>query len=58
MTELQGYMHDVTYCLEIPMVVKWEMAEEDDDLDIVGVMPATKKIVDVLKVKTEEKIAP
>ena len=29
---VQGYMHDVTYCLEIPMVVKREKAEDDDDL--------------------------
>ena len=52
---VQGYVHDVTYCLEIPMVVKQEKAEDDDDLEIVRVMPATKTIVDVVKVKTEEK---
>ena len=52
---VQGYVCDVTYCLEIPMVVKREKADEDDDLEIVGVTPATKNIVDVLKVKTEEK---
>ena len=52
---VQGYICDVTYCLEIPMVVKWEKAEDDDDLEIVGVTPATKTIVDVVKVKTEEK---
>ena len=55
---VQGYVHDVTYCLEIPMVVKREKADEDDDLEIVGVTPATKNIVDVLKVKTEEKTPP
>ena len=55
---VQGYVCDVTYCLEIPMVVKWEKADEDDDLKIVGVTPATKNIVDVLKVKTEEKTPP
>ena len=56
---VQGYVCDVAYCLEIPMVVKQEKAEEDDDLEIVGVMPATKKIVvDVLEVKTEEKTPP
>ena len=32
---VQGYVHDVTYCLEIPMVVKREKAEDDDDLEIV-----------------------
>ena len=56
---VQGYMRDVTYCFEIPMVVKWEKADEDDDLEIVGVMLATKNIVlDVVKVKTEEKTPP
>ena len=55
---VQGYMRDVTYCLEIPMVVKWEKAEDDDNLEIVEVMPATKMIVDVVKVKTEEKTPP
>ena len=55
---VQGYMCDVTYCLEIPMVVKWEKAEDDDDLEIVRVTPATKTIVDVVKVKTEEKTPP
>ena len=55
---VQGYMRDVTYCLEIPMVVKREKAEDDDNLEIVGVMPATKTIVDVVKVKTEEKTSP
>ena len=56
---VQGYVCDVTYCLEIPMVVKWEKADEDDDLEIVGVMLATKNIVlDVVKVKTEEKTPP
>ena len=29
---VQGYVCDVTYCLKIPMVVKREKAEEDDDL--------------------------
>ena len=24
----QGYVHDVTYCLMIPMVVKWEKARQ------------------------------
>ena len=56
---VQGYVRDVTYCLEIPMVVKREKADKDDDLKIVGVMLATKNIVlDVVKVKTEEKTPP
>ena len=55
---VQGYMREVTYCLEIPMVVKWEKAEDDNNLEIVEVMPATKMIVDVVKVKTEEKTPP
>ena len=56
---VQGYVCDVTYCLEIPMVGKQEQADEDDDLKIVGVMLATKNIVlDVVKVKTEEKTPP
>ena len=55
---VQDYVCDVTYCLEIPMVVKWEKAEDDDDLEIVRVTLATKMIVDVVKVKTEEKTPP
>ena len=46
---IQGYVRDVTYSLEIPVVVKWEKADEEDDLKIVGVMLATKNIIDVLK---------
>ena len=43
---VQGYVRDVTYTLDIPVVVKWEKVEEDDDnLLIVGIMPATKNIV-------------
>ena len=53
---VQGYVRDVTYRLEIPMVVKQEKAEEDDDLEIVGVTPATKKnVVDVLKSQDRRK---
>ena len=55
---VQGYVHDVTYSLDIPMVVKWEKADEEDDLEIVGVMPATKNIIDVLKVVKTEKTTP
>ena len=28
---MQGYMRDVTYTLDIPVVVKQEKVEEDDD---------------------------
>ena len=55
---VQGYMRDVTYTLDIPVVVKWEKVEEDDDLQIVGVMPATKNIIDIHKVKTEKMTPP
>ena len=52
---VQGYVHDVTYCLMMPMVVKREKVDEEDDLEIVGVTPATKNITDVLKVVKTEK---
>ena len=56
---VQGYVRDVTYTLDIPVVVKWEKVEEDDDnLLIVGIMPATKNIVDMQKVKTEKMTPP
>ena len=55
---VQGYVCDVTYSLDIPMVVKWEKADEEDDLKIVRVMPATKNIIDVLKVVKTEKTTP
>ena len=56
---VQGYMRDVTYTLDIPMVVKPEKVEEDDDnLQIVRVSPATKNIVDIQKVKTEKMTPP
>ena len=56
---VQGYVRDVTYTLDIPVVVKWEKVEEDDDnLLIVGIMPATKNIVDMQKVKTEKTTPP
>ena len=55
---VQGYMHDVTYSLDMPVVVKREQADEEDDLEIVGVMPATKNIIDVLKVKTKRTTPP
>ena len=55
---VQGYVHDVTYILDIPVVVKWEKADDEDDLQIVRVMPATKNIIDVLKVKTEKTTPP
>ena len=55
---VQGYMHDVTYSLDIPVVVKQEKADEDDDLEIVVVTPATKNIIDVLKVQTEKMTSP
>ena len=51
---VQGYVCDVTYSLDIPMVVKQEKADEEDDLKIVGVTLATKNIIDVLTVKTEK----
>ena len=52
---VQGYVGDVTYCLMMPMVVKREKVDEEDDLEIVGVTPATKNITDVLKVVKIEK---
>ena len=52
---VQGYVRDVTYSLDIPVVVKWEKVEENDDLQIVGVTPATKNIIDIHKVKTEKR---
>ena len=55
---IQGHMGDVTYTLDIPVVVKWEKGEEDDDLEIVGVTPATKNIIDMHKVKTEKMTPP
>ena len=55
---VQGYVCDVTYSLDIPMVVKQEKADEEDDLKIVGVTPATKNIIDVLTVKTEKTTPP
>ena len=54
---VQGYVCDVTYCLMIPMVVKREKVDEED-LEIVGVTPATKNITDVLKVVKTEKMTP
>ena len=51
---VQGYVRDVTYTLDIPVVVKWEKVGENDDLQIVGVMPATKNIIDIHKAKTEK----
>ena len=33
---VQGYVRDVTYCLEIPMVVKWEKAEDERPRDCWG----------------------
>ena len=55
---VQDYMRDVTYSLVIPMVVKWDKADKEDDLEIVGVMPATKNFIDVLKVVKTEKMTP
>ena len=55
---VQDYVRDVTYSLVIPMVVKWEKADKEDDLEIVGVMPATKNFIDVLKVVKTEKMTP
>ena len=40
---VQGYMHDLTYCLVIPMVVNWEKADKEDDLEIVRVTLAHKQ---------------
>ena len=54
-----GYMRDVTYTLDIPVVVKQEKVEkDDDDLLIVGITPATKNIVDMQKVKTTPPSSP
>ena len=56
---VQGYMRDVTYTLDIPVVVKQEKVEkDDDDLLIVGITPATKNIVDMQKVKTTPPSSP
>ena len=55
---VQGYVCDVTYCLMIPMVVKREKVDKEDDLEIVRVTPATKNITDVLKVVKTEKTTP
>ena len=50
---VQGYVKDVTYTLDISVVVKQEKVEkDDDDLLIVGITPATVNIVDMQKVKT------
>ena len=48
----------VTYTLDIPVVVKQEKVEEDDDLQIVEVTPATKNIINIHKVKTEKTTPP
>ena len=55
---VQGYVRDVTYTLEIPVVMKWEKEEADDKLQIVGVMLAIKKILDIDQVKTEKTTPP
>ena len=55
---VQGYVRDVTYTLDIPVIVKWEKEEEDDNLEIVGVMPATKNELNIQQVKTEKTTPP
>ena len=51
-----GFVWDVTYVLTIPAVVKWEKGENDNDEDelmIVGVTPATMDPLLIQKVKKE-----
>ena len=55
---VQGCARDVTYTLDIPVILKWEKQAEDDGLKIVGVMPAMKKELDILQVKTEKTTLP
>ena len=55
---VQGYVRDVNYTLDIPVIMKWEKQVEVDYLEIVGVMPVMKKELDILQVKTKKTTPP
>ena len=50
---VEGFVRDVTYVLTIPPVVKQEKGEDDDELMIVGVTPATMDPLLIKEVKKE-----